>query len=175
MSRRTRGWSLVELMFVITGAAALTVTLLQDALLLARQQEALAGHADDLRVAADACDRLAREVRVARALAARTPDGRLRLGASTLVTRGADGGVTALTLEGPAPRRRLVRTTYAPTGPRVLREDLGVVGDLTLRFDAASVDAVGAVTIDVALPSRGGRGAPPVLSTRALVGGEVSP
>lgn len=172
--RRTQGWSLVEVMFVVTASAALTVTLLQDAFFLARQQETLAGHADDLRVATDACDRLAREVRVARALASRTPDGRLRLGASALVTLGADGAVTALTLEGSAPRRRLVLTRYAPTGRRVLREDLGAIGDLTLRFDATSVEAVGAVTIDVRLPSRGGRGAPPVLSTRALVGGEVT-
>ncbi len=173
MSRRG-GWTLVELMFVVTALSALTVTLLADASLLAGQQEALAGHADDLRVAADACDRLAREVRVARALASRTPDGAVRLGARALVTRAADGTVTALALEGDAPRRRLVRLVYAPAGARVLREDLGEVGDLTLRFDAPRVDEVTAVTLDVTLPSRGGRGAPPVLSTRALVGGEVS-
>ncbi len=98
----------------------------------------------------------------------------MRLGARALITRAADGGVTALALEGDGARRRLVRTTYSASGRRLRRDDLGEVGDLTLRFDAGRAEDVKAVTFDVTLPARGGRGAPPVLSTRALVGGEVA-
>ncbi|MBX3471452.1 MAG: hypothetical protein KF878_31755 [Planctomycetes bacterium] len=178
MSRASRsargGWTLTELMVVLVASAAVSVTLMQDALRARRHQAELAGHADDLRVAVDACDLLAREVRVARALAARTPGGAVRLGARALVARGPDGRVTALTLEGDGPRRRLVRTVFGPSGRRLGREDLGAVGDLTLRFDAAQADAVTAVMIEVRLPARGGAGAPPVLATRALVGGEVA-
>lgn len=173
MSRR--GTSILELMVTTTLFMVLCVTLLADAGRVARQHEELAGHADDLGAAVAACDALAREVRLGRALVAATPDRAVRLGARALVAQAHDGAVVALSLEGDGPRRALVRRRWDPRGRLVATEGLGALGDLTLRFDAPRPADVRAVTIDVTLPARGGPAAPPVLSTRALVGGEVGP
>ncbi|MCO5171116.1 MAG: hypothetical protein M9894_32740 [Planctomycetes bacterium] len=174
MSRRG-GHSLLELQVSVTLFMVLCLTLLADTGRLARQHQELAGHADDLGAATAACDALAGEVRRGRALVAASPDRAVRLGARALVTRAHDGAVVALSLEGDGPRRALVWRRWDPRGRLVATERLGALGDLTLRFDAGRPADVRAVTIDVALPARGGPAAPPVLSTRALVGGEVGP
>lgn len=172
---RRRGHTIIELSLVIVLLGVLMMTLLADGALMARQHAALAGHADDLRAAVRHVDLLAREVRCAAGLLPRSPDGAVRLGARALVTRTADGGALALSVE-PTPdaaRPHLLLRRYGPTGALVAREDLGLAGDLTLTYDAPRAAEVKAITIDLTLTPRGGRAAPPTLSTRALVRGDV--
>jgi hypothetical protein len=163
-------------MLVVAMVGVLLLTVTTDAVVMANHHRELAGHADDLRAAAEQVDLLARETRCAAALVGRTPDGAVRLGAGALVTRANDGGTLALSVEPGAAghRARLVRRRYDAAGALRLKEDLGPVGALTLRFDGARASEVSAVTIDLALPSRTGAAPPPTLSTRALVGGEVT-
>lgn len=173
---RQRGTSLVEVMLVISMTAVLFMTVIQDAIVTGSHHRELAGHADDLRASIEQVDVLARETRCAVGLLARTPDDAVRLGARALVVRAADGGTLALSIEPGARhmRPRLVRRRYAPSGVLLARDDLGPVGELTLRFDAARASEVTAVTIDLVLPARTGPATPPALSTRALVGGEAT-
>jgi len=172
---RQRGSSIVEMMLVVSMVGVLLTTVITDAIVIANHHKELAGHADDLRVSIEQCDVLARETRCAVALVARTPDGAVTLGARALVARTADGGTLAVSIEpgARAMRQRLVRRRYAASGGLVARDDLGPVGELTLRFDAQRASEVTAVTIDLVLAPRSGPATPPSLSTRALVGGEA--
>ncbi len=168
---RRRGHTLIELNVVVVLVAVLTLTVLGDGALMARQHRELAGHADDLRAAARHVDLLAREVRCAAALLPRTPDGGVKLGARALVTRAPDGSALALSVEpGPEGRPHLVRRRYGRAGQPLGEEDLGPAGELTLTYDAPRAAEVTAITIDLTLTPRGGRAQPPTLSTRAIVG-----
>jgi hypothetical protein len=168
-----RGYTYVELIVAAALISGLILVVYGATVALSQQRMELTAYVSDLEQTTGIVDRMARVIRESPGVVAKSPDGRVRTAAGSLVLQRAGGGVRAFTLAQSRVGTRLRLLEYGAGGDPISDTDWGPVGGLRFRYNDPRPGAVTLVTFEVLLPRRSPDAPPAPLATRArlLAGG----